>query len=50
MFEEERPHSLPLPPTRFEYYRIVQRTVHYDGHIEVDGAYYSAPPRTPGAR
>ena len=44
MFEEERPFLLPLPTTRFEYYRIVQRTVHFDGHIEVDGAYYSAPP------
>jgi transposase len=48
MFEEERPFLLPLPPTRFEYYRILQRTVHFDGHIEVDGAYYSAPPRYAG--
>ena len=48
MFEEERPALLPLPPTRFEYYRIVERRVHVDGHIEVDGAYYSAPPRYVG--
>ena len=41
MFEEERPFLQPLPPTRFEYYRICERTVHFDGYIEVDGAYYS---------
>lgn len=44
MFEEERPFLQPLPPARFEYYRICERTVHFDAHIEVDGAYYSAPP------
>ena len=43
MFEAERPFLMPLPTTRFEYYRICERTVHFDGHIEVDGAYYSAP-------
>jgi hypothetical protein len=48
MFEEERPHLLPLPATRFEYYRIVERRVHLDAHIEVDGAYYSVPPRHVG--
>jgi len=48
MFEEERPALMPLPPTRFEYYRIVERRVHGDAHIEVDGAYYSAPPRYVG--
>jgi transposase len=48
MFEEERPALLPLPLTRFEYYRIVERRVHGDAHIEVDGAYYSAPPRYVG--
>jgi len=50
MFEEERPHLLPLPTTRFEYYRIFQRTVHFDGYIEVDSAYYSAPPRCIGRK
>ena len=50
MFEEERPHLLPLPMTRFEYYRICERTVHFDGYIEVDSAYYSAPPRYVGSR
>ena len=50
MFEAERPFLMPLPPTRFEYYRIVERRVHFDGHIEVDGAYYSAPPRYVGSK
>jgi hypothetical protein len=45
MFEEKKPFSLPLPPMRFEYYRICQRTFHFDGYLEVDSAYYSAPPR-----
>jgi transposase len=48
MVDEERPALLPLPPTRFEYYRIVERRVHVDGHVEVNGAYYSAPPRYVG--
>jgi len=48
MFEEEKPFLQPLPLTRFEYYRICERTVHFDGHVEVDGAYYSAPPRYAG--
>lgn len=50
MFEEERTHLLSLPQTRFEYYRVCQRTVHFDGHIEVDSAYYSAPPRYAGKK
>ena len=48
MYEEEKPFLQSLPLTRFEYYRACQRTVHFDGHIEVDGAYYSAPPRYVG--
>jgi transposase len=50
MFEEERPFLLPLPPTRFEYYRIGERTVHFDGFIEVNGAYYHAPPHYVGTK
>ena len=50
MFEEERPFLQPLPATRFEYYRVAERTVHFDGYIEVDAAYYSAPPRYVGHR
>jgi len=49
MFEEERPFLQPLPATRFEYYRILERRVHLDGHVEVNGAYYSVPPRYVGA-
>ncbi len=49
MFEQERPALSPLPPTRFEYYRIFDRRVHGDAHVEVDGAYYSAPPRLVGS-
>jgi hypothetical protein len=41
---------MPLPTTRFEYYRICERTVHFDGYIEVDAAYYSAPPRYVGGK
>jgi transposase len=50
MFEEERPFLQLLPTTRFEYYRICERTVHFDGYVEVDGAYYSAPPRYVGGK
>jgi hypothetical protein len=44
MFAEEQPalQSLPLEP--FRYYRYGNRTVHLDGCVEVDAAYYSAPP------
>jgi hypothetical protein len=49
MFEEERPFLTPLPATRFEYYRTLERRAHYDGHIEVDGAYYSVPARYIGS-
>lgn len=44
MFAEEKPSLLPLPIEPFRYYRYGSRTVHLDGHVEVDGAYYSAPP------
>jgi transposase len=50
MFEEERPSLKPLPAARFEYYRIVKRHVHFDGHIEIDGAYYSSPSRYVGTK
>jgi transposase len=44
MFAEEKPflHSLPLEP--FRYYQYGKRTVHIDGCVEVDAAYYGAPP------
>jgi transposase len=44
MFAEERPSLLPLPLEPFRYYRFGERTVRLDGHVEVDGAYYCAPP------
>ena len=50
MFEEERPFLLPLPTTHFEYYQVGERTVHFDGSIEVNGAYYHVPPHYVGTR
>ena len=44
MFAEERPRLLPLPLEPFRYYRFGERTVHLDGCVEVDAAYYGAPP------
>jgi transposase len=44
MFAEEQPHLLPLPLEPFRYYRFGNRTVHLDGCVEVDAAYYHAPP------
>ena len=44
MFAEERPTLGPLPIEPFRYYRFGVRTVHLDGCVEVDAAYYSAPP------
>jgi len=44
MFAEEKPLLAPLPIEPFRYYRYGQRTVHLDGHVEIEGAYYSAPP------
>jgi transposase len=44
MFAEEKPTLLPLPLEPFRYYQFGERTVHLDGCVEVDAAYYSAPP------
>jgi len=44
MFAEEKPHLLPLPAEPFRYYAFGDRTVHLDGSVEVDGAYYHLPP------
>ena len=40
MFAEEQPHLLPLPVEPFRYYEYGERTVHLDGCVEVEGAYY----------
>lgn len=50
MFAEEKPHLLPLPLEPFRYYRFGRRGVHLDGHLEVEGAYYSVPPGHIGKR
>src|SRR2546427_7461754 len=44
MFAEEKPFLVPLPLEPFRYYQYGERTVHLDGCVEVDAAYYSVPP------
>ena len=44
MFAEEKPFLQPLPLEPFRYYQYGERTVHLDGCVEVDAAYYGAPP------
>jgi len=44
MFAEEKPWLQPLPLEPFRYYQYGDRTVHLDGCVEVDAAYYGAPP------
>jgi len=50
MFAEERPALGPLPIEPFRYYRFGDRTVHLSGCVEVEGAYYGAPPGWLGQR
>jgi transposase len=40
----ERPALQPLPLERFPCFQEARRTVHRDGHVEVERAYYSVPP------
>ena len=44
MFAEEKPTLLPLPLEPFRYYQYGERIVHLDGGVEVEAAYYGAPP------
>jgi transposase len=44
MFAEEKPALQPLPLEPFRYYQYGQRTVHLDGCVEVEAAYYGTPP------
>jgi hypothetical protein len=44
MFAEEKPTLLPLPLEPFRYYRFGERAVNLDGAVEVEAAYYGAPP------
>jgi transposase len=50
MFAEERPALGPLPLEPFRYYRFGDRTVSLNGCVEVEGAYYGAPPGWLGQR
>lgn len=51
VFEEvERESLLPLPVNHFPFFQEAQRSVHRDGHVEVDKAYYSVPPEYLGWR
>jgi transposase len=44
MFVEEKPTLLPLPLEPFRHYQFGDRRVNLDGCVEVEAAYYSAPP------
>jgi hypothetical protein len=44
MFAEEKPALQPLPIEPFRYYQYGTRIVHLDGCVEVEAAYYGAPP------
>jgi transposase len=44
MFAEEKSALLPLPLEPFRYYQYGKRTVNLDGCVEVEAAYYGAPP------
>nr|WRX36708.1 hypothetical protein [uncultured bacterium] len=48
--ENEKDALLPLPPERFANFKEARRSVNRDGHLEVDKAYYSAPPEYVGRR
>jgi transposase len=50
MFAEEKPFLQPLPLEPFRYYQHGQRVVHLDGCVEVEAAYYGAPPGWIGRR
>jgi len=44
MFAEEKPALRELPVEPFRYYRFGVRSVNLDGCVEVEAAYYGAPP------
>ncbi len=48
--EVEQPALQPLPAEPFSLFEVGTRTVHPDGFIEVDGAYYTAPHTLVGQR
>jgi transposase len=50
MFAQEKPSLQALPLEPFRYYEYGERTVHLDGCVQVEAAYYSAPPGWIGRR
>jgi transposase len=48
--EVEKPRLRPLPASLFPVFAEAQRTVHRDGHIELERAYYSVPPEYVGRK
>lgn len=46
--EVEKPALKPLPGERFSFFEVCTRTVHPDGYVEVDRAFYSVPGRLLG--
>jgi len=46
--QQERSALLPLPSGLFPFFQEGRRSVHRDGHVEVDKAYYSVPPEYTG--
>lgn len=51
LFREEEKGALEkLPLERFPFFHEGQRSVHRDGHVEVDKSYYSVPPEYVGRR
>jgi len=48
--EVEKPRLLALPASLFPVFEEAQRTVHRDGHIELQRAYYSVPPEYTGRK
>jgi transposase len=46
MFVEEKPHLKPLPIEPFRYFQHGKRIVTITGFVEVEAAYYEAPPGT----
>jgi transposase len=47
-FEEERPHLQPLPASLFPCFQEGRRSVHRDSYVEVEKAFYEAPPELIG--
>ena len=41
--EVEKPALKPLPTERFSFFKVGTRSVHPDGYVEVDWAYYAVP-------